>query len=237
MKWEDKEIEQAIDLLLCGNDFETIGIKLNRGKKSIKEKLNKLGYKQSDFVSKNFYCEKKCEYCGNEFNSLISENRKFCSHSCSASLNNSNRVKNTENYNEVKRKQYNKRKKKECLNCGKITTNKYCSQTCQHEHKRNEVFKLIESGDTSLNSTKYKKYLIHVHGEKCMNCGWCEKNPTSNKIPIELEHIYGDSENNKLDNLRLLCPNCHSLTPTYKALNKGNGRHSRMVRYNEGKSY
>lgn len=40
-----------------------------------------------------------------------------------------------------------------------------------------------------------------------------------------------------INNLILLCPNCHSLTPTYKALNKGNGRHNRMKRYNDGKSY
>lgn len=70
-----------------------------------------------------------------------------------------------------------------------------------------------------------------------MECGWCEVNPISGKVPIELEHIDGDSNNNSLENLKLLCPNHHSLTPTYKYLNKGKGRHSRRERYNKGKSY
>jgi hypothetical protein len=38
-------------------------------------------------------------------------------------------------------------------------------------------------------------------------------------IPLELDHIDGHHWNNSLDNLRLLCPNCHAQTPTYKARN------------------
>lgn len=69
-----------------------------------------------------------------------------------------------------------------------------------------------------------KWYLIQKHGEKCMECGWSKRNPFTNKIPIELEHIDGDFTNNKEENLKLLCPNCHSLTPTYKGANKKKGR-------------
>lgn len=39
-------------------------------------------------------------------------------------------------------------------------------------------------------------------------------------IPIELDHIDGNSENNDLQNLRLLCPNCHAFTPTYRSKNQ-----------------
>ena len=39
-------------------------------------------------------------------------------------------------------------------------------------------------------------------------------------IPLELDHIDGNSEDNSLHNLRLLCPNCHALTPTYRGKNK-----------------
>ena len=42
--------------------------------------------------------------------------------------------------------------------------------------------------------------------------------------------------NNIISNLRLVCPNCDSQLPTYKNRNKGNGRHSRRVRYSKGKS-
>lgn len=230
MKWGVKEVEEAIELLLCGNSFELIGEKLNRSKKSIKEKLNKLGYKQSDYFVKNYNVDKKCGYCGNIFTSLITENRTFCSQSCGASFNNSKFIKRITE----------KEKYSHCLNCGvkkKNNFSKGCSKTCGSKLVINKNFKLIESGDTTLTNLQYKKYLIHIHGEKCMECGWCSINPKSNKIPIELEHIDGHSGNNSLDNLKLLCPNCHSLTPTYKALNKGNGRHSRMLRYNDGKSY
>ena len=36
-------------------------------------------------------------------------------------------------------------------------------------------------------------------------------------IPLELDHINGDNGDNRLENLRLLCPNCHALTPTYRS--------------------
>lgn len=70
-----------------------------------------------------------------------------------------------------------------------------------------------------------------------MECGWEKINPYSLRIPIELEHVDGNSNNNSLDNLKLLCPSCHSLTKTYKGMNVGNGRHNRQQRYKEGKSY
>ena len=70
-----------------------------------------------------------------------------------------------------------------------------------------------------------------------MKCGWEEINNISKKSPIELNHIDGNSENNSISNLELLCPNHHSLTPTYRSLNKGNGRFKRRQRYKEGKSF
>ena len=52
-------------------------------------------------------------------------------------------------------------------------------------------------------------------------------NPFSNIIPLEIEHIDGNYLNNSESNLTLLCPNCHSLTATYKGANRGNGRKDR----------
>jgi 5-methylcytosine-specific restriction endonuclease McrA len=54
---------------------------------------------------------------------------------------------------------------------------------------------------------------------------------------LELEHKDGNSDNNIEDNLELLCPNCHSQSPTYKAKNVGNGRHYRRQLYAKGKSF
>jgi len=80
-----------------------------------------------------------------------------------------------------------------------------------------------------------KRFLLLEHGHKCWSCCITEWN--KKPIVFELEHIDGNSENNELSNLSILCPNCHSQTDTYKNRNKGNGRHNRRIRYSEGKSY
>lgn len=80
-----------------------------------------------------------------------------------------------------------------------------------------------------------KPMLAFVYGNKCDTCGidsWNYK-----EIVLEVEHKDGNSENNSYGNVCLICPNCHSQTPTYKGANRGNGRHYRRVRYKEGKSY
>lgn len=53
---------------------------------------------------------------------------------------------------------------------------------------------------------------------KCSCCGLSSWNDTP--IVLEMDHINGDNTDHRLDNLRLLCPNCHSQTPTYKNKNK-----------------
>jgi len=121
------------------------------------------------------------------------------------------------------------KKEKKCLNCANDIPNRnvYCDNKCQGEFKRKKVFKLIEEGNTTLPERNYRNYLIEKHGAKCMECGWERVNPTTGLIPVQLEHKDGNPRNNELTNLELLCPSCHSLTPTYGALNKGNGRKDR----------
>jgi hypothetical protein len=122
-----------------------------------------------------------------------------------------------------------------CTNCNKEVTKansreKFCSIQCQQDFSLKEK---ISSGKASCKTLK--RYLLKEYGNKCWTCNITEWNNKS--IVMELEHIDGNSENNDLKNLSLICPNCHSQTPTYKGANKGNGRHYRRVRYAEGKSY
>jgi hypothetical protein len=61
-----------------------------------------------------------------------------------------------------------------------------------------------------------------AHGLKAHRCEGCQRTRWGDQpIPLELDHVDGDRRNNRLDNLRLLCPNCHALTPTYRGRNIG----------------
>lgn len=64
------------------------------------------------------------------------------------------------------------------------------------------------------NNSRLKINLIKHRGHKCEMC----KNEKWNNFPISLEvhHIDGNRVNNELDNIQLLCPNCHSITDNYK---------------------
>lgn len=70
-----------------------------------------------------------------------------------------------------------------------------------------------------LQSNKLRKRLISegYFEHKCSKCNLSEW--MGELIPIELDHIDGNNKNNSLDNLRLLCPNCHAQTDTYKGKN------------------
>jgi hypothetical protein len=75
-----------------------------------------------------------------------------------------------------------------------------------------------------INSYRLKRRLIKENYLKpvCSNCNnttWLDA-----PIPLELDHIDGNNENNALENLRLLCPNCHALTSTYRGKNQKRAR-------------
>lgn len=76
-----------------------------------------------------------------------------------------------------------------------------------------------------------KAVLLLTMSRACRGCGG--KTWRGSPMPLELDHVDGDSDNNSRENLRLLCPNCHAITPTYKARNRGRagGRTAKRNKY------
>jgi 5-methylcytosine-specific restriction endonuclease McrA len=80
---------------------------------------------------------------------------------------------------------------------------------------------ILEGKHPQYQSNKLRLRLLseNIFEHKCYSCGLSEW--LGVPIPIELEHIDGDSKNHIITNLTLLCPNCHALTDTYRGKNKG----------------
>lgn len=65
---------------------------------------------------------------------------------------------------------------------------------------------------------KKRLFKEKIFEKKCYRCGLT--NWLGNELSLELEHINGDHFDNRIENLTILCPNCHSLTPTYRGKKK-----------------
>ena len=169
----------------------------------------------------------KCLNCGKELTNKWQ--KKFCSRSCSAIFNN---------------KKYPKRGEREikyCKYCGKELTgnnrkNIFCNQNCHQNYKKEIYIERWKNGEESgargkgdyQISKRVRNYLLENTDYKCELCGWGETNFYTGSIPLEIDHIDGNWKNNRPENLKVLCPNCHSLTETYRGANSGKGRGSDM---------
>jgi hypothetical protein len=78
---------------------------------------------------------------------------------------------------------------------------------------------LVANRWTGSHNLKQRLFKAGLKEPVCEICGWCERAPDG-RIPVELDHINGDRNDNRLENLRILCPNCHSLQPTHRGRNK-----------------
>ena len=122
-----------------------------------------------------------------------------------------------------------------CLTCsGKLKKqiNTYCSNACQVK-KSHQLY--IErwlagnesghgAGKTADMSHHIYKYLRESRGAACEECGWDKRHPVDGRVLTEIDHIDGDAHNCRPENLKILCPNCHAMTPTFRARNKNSKR-------------
>jgi len=124
-----------------------------------------------------------------------------------------------------------------CINCGvekmqsASTVGKFCSNKCQAESISNDVVRRWLAGDDPGYAGKaltikrsVRRYLLETRGAKCELCGWDNVHPVDGKPLVQIDHIDGDAKNNIPSNLRILCPNCHSMTSTFGNRNKGSSR-------------
>ncbi|CUR61257.1 H-N-H endonuclease F-TflIV [metagenome] len=131
-----------------------------------------------------------------------------------------------------------------CLGCGAALTKRhqkvFCSNRCQRAmERRRNVARWLETGIAQPGSGAGHYIRLHLLEEQDSSCAICGCSTTwqGSDLRLILDHVDGDSGNNRRDNLRLVCPNCDSQLPTFKARNRGKGRAWRRQRYADGKSY
>ncbi len=78
---------------------------------------------------------------------------------------------------------------------------------------------LVENSHYQSHKLKKRLFSEGLKEVACEICGWAERS-IDGRIPVELDHINGNHYDNRLINLRILCPNCHSLQATHRGRNK-----------------
>ena len=125
---------------------------------------------------------------------------------------------------------------KECKHCRNEIPNRnvFCDNNCQQQYQNKTQIEswlngenVTRKGGTSIPQWM-RNYLLNQSNHKCTKCGWGEINPYTSKSPLDIDHIDGDAYNNLKNNLRVMCPNCHSLEKTFK--NVGNRKSTRNYR-------
>ena len=127
---------------------------------------------------------------------------------------------------------------KNCPECNVEITGKYrnfktfCSRLCYESNiKKFHLQQWLHGEVVGHKNTPNKDikdfvrlYLLNKYNYSCAKCGFSGVNLVSGKTVLQIHHIDGNSENSTVDNLQVLCPNCHAMTETYMGLNRGNSK-------------
>lgn len=112
----------------------------------------------------------------------------------------------------------------------------YCSNKCQGAFQvRWKVVAWLngkEKGWTGASkqlAAFVRNYLHATRGTACEECGWDTRHPVDSSVLTEVDHIDGDAGNCRPDNLKILCPNCHAMTPTFRVRNKNSTRNRKAL--------
>jgi hypothetical protein len=153
-----------------------------------------------------------CEKCKVNTESNYGSGR-FCSSKCARSYATQNKRKSI---NERVSKTLTGRKMPLTDEQLLTKTSKF-KKTWEEKNKKREE-NLVESNFDELPWGLKRKKILLEQNSKCSECGISEV--WNNKpLKFDLDHISGDRNDNSRQNLRCICPNCHSQTPTYKTLN------------------
>jgi 5-methylcytosine-specific restriction endonuclease McrA len=106
---------------------------------------------------------------------------------------------------------------------------KFCSHVCQRILTKKETWERLQQGGIKDRGV-IRNTLMREVGRHCFECGL--KEWRGQLIPLEVDHIDGNAGNNSFSNLRIICPNCHGITKTWKGRNKGSGRAARGLPLN-----
>ena len=158
--------------------------------------------------------------CASEFVPKPNTRGLYCSRSCSATVTNSTHPKRL-------------KAQKTCSRCNGVLRKpwqkKFCSRDCFNlSITEDRVGQWLEGGwdgSTSNGSLArpIRNHLLAQAGYACTECGWSKPNPVTGLPILTIDHVNGKASDNRPENLKVLCYNCHSLTPTFGALNMGNG--------------
>jgi predicted nucleic-acid-binding Zn-ribbon protein len=166
-------------------------------------------------INKYNLSPKLCKKCNSPI-SYEKQRNNFCSSSCAQSINNSLRPRAP---------------KFNCIKCGKQIHNRSHKMCVKCWNKERLERRIRDGGE--IKSVTLRKYYVAIRGHQCEEC----KNTEWRNKPISLNthHLDGNTFNNKSENIKLICPNCHAQTSNYCNKNIGNGNY-KVIRIKKTRS-